>query len=114
VASLWEPQDVGLGERTRHFPHELSGGGSGVWRLPAPLAAGSEILLADEPTGELDFKTVQILQLLARTGNNGQNCRRCDPQSRISRMAGRVIELSSGCIASDAPPRVVKPSPNCW
>jgi len=97
---------VGLGERTRHFPHELSGGEQQRVAIARALATGNPILLADEPTGELDFRTgVQILELLHRqTHDAGRAVLIVTHNREISRMADRVIELSSGHIVADGPP----------
>lgn len=96
---------VGLGERVNHFPHELSGGEQQRVAIARALATGNPILLADEPTGELDFRTgVQILQLLQRQAENGKTVLVVTHNREISRVADRVIELSSGRIVSDGPP----------
>jgi putative ABC transport system ATP-binding protein len=97
---------VGLGERTRHFPHELSGGEQQRVAIARALATGNPILLADEPTGELDFRTgVQILELLhQQTHDAGRAVLIVTHNREISRMADRVIELSSGHIVADGPP----------
>lgn len=102
---------VQLGERVEHFPHELSGGEQQRVAIARALATGNQILLADEPTGELDFKTgVQILELLhAQThsddGGPGSRAVIVVTHNReIARAADRVIELSSGRVVSDAPP----------
>lgn len=96
---------VGLGERVRHFPHELSGGEQQRVAIARALATGNPILLADEPTGELDFRTgVQILQLLQTQADAGKTVLVVTHNREISRIADRVIELSSGRIISDGAP----------
>jgi putative ABC transport system ATP-binding protein len=98
--------DVGLGERVNHFPHELSGGEQQRVAIARALATGNPILLADEPTGELDFQTgIQILQLLRKQASEGKTVLVVTHNREISRIADRVIELSSGKIVSDGPPR---------
>ena len=97
---------VGLGDRVNHFPHELSGGEQQRVAIARALATGNPILLADEPTGELDFKTgIQILDLLARQASEGKTVLVVTHNREISRIADRVVELSSGHIVSDGLPR---------
>ena len=96
---------VGLGERVDHFPHQLSGGEQQRVAIARALATGNPILLADEPTGELDFRTgVQILELLRAQAEAGKTVLVVTHNREISRAADRVIELSSGSVVSDGPP----------
>ncbi|MCQ3928835.1 MAG: ABC transporter ATP-binding protein [Chloroflexi bacterium] len=100
---------VGLGLRYHHFPHELSGGEQQRVAIARALATGNPVLLADEPTGELDFKTgVQILQLLRSQAGNGRTVLVVTHNREISRIADRVIELSSGEIVRDGAPEAGK------
>jgi putative ABC transport system ATP-binding protein len=96
---------VGLHNRAGHFPHELSGGEQQRVAIARALATRNPILLADEPTGELDFRTgVQILELLHEQTHSEQTAVLVVTHNReIARVAHRVIELSSGRIVSDAP-----------
>ena len=97
---------VGLGDRGAHFPHELSGGEQQRVAIARALASGNPILLADEPTGELDFHTgVQILELLHAQAHTGRAVFVVTHNREIARVADRVIELSSGCVVSDGPPQ---------
>ncbi|HSR43931.1 MAG TPA: ABC transporter ATP-binding protein [Acidimicrobiia bacterium] len=97
---------VGLGDRAEHFPHELSGGEQQRVAIARALATGNPILLADEPTGELDFKTgVQILELLQAQAGPDKAVVVVTHNREISRIADRVVELSSGRIERDGPPR---------
>lgn len=98
--------DVGLGERLEHFPAALSGGEQQRVAVARALATGNPIVLADEPTGELDFHTgVTILELLHRQSHDGRAVLVVTHNREISRIADRVIELSSGRIVGDGPPR---------
>ncbi len=98
-------EQVGLGERLSHFPHELSGGEQQRVAIARALATGNPILLADEPTGELDFHTgVQILQLLHDEAEAGTTVLIVTHNREIARISHRIIELSSGRIVSDGPP----------
>ncbi len=97
---------VGLGARLHSFQHELSGGEQQRVAIARALATGNPILLADEPTGELDFRTgVQILELLHhQTHELGTAVLVVTHNREIGRMADRVVELSSGRILADGPP----------
>ncbi|CAI7979973.1 MULTISPECIES: ABC transporter ATP-binding protein [unclassified Parafrankia] len=96
---------VGLAPRGDHFPHQLSGGEQQRVAIARALATGNPILLADEPTGELDFHTgVQILVLLEAQTAAGRTVVVVTHNREIARIADRVVELSSGRIVTDGPP----------
>jgi len=96
---------VGLGRHLDRFPHELSGGEQQRVAIARALATNNPIMLADEPTGELDFTTgVQILDLLQRQADDGRAVLVVTHNREISRIADRVVELSSGRIVGDGPP----------
>ncbi len=96
---------VGLGDKLDRFPHELSGGEQQRVAVARALATGNPILLADEPTGELDYQTgVQILELLQKQADAGRAVLVVTHNREISRIADRVVELTSGSIAGDGPP----------
>lgn len=96
---------VALDDKGGRFPHELSGGEQQRVAIARALATRNPILLCDEPTGELDFRTgVQILELLEAQAVDGRAVLVVTHNREISRMADRVVELSSGRIVSDGPP----------
>ncbi len=96
---------VGLTERHHHFPNQLSGGEQQRVAIARALATRNPILLADEPTGELDFTTgVQILGLLRDQARAGKTVLVVSHNREIARVADRIIELSSGHIVRDGPP----------
>jgi putative ABC transport system ATP-binding protein len=100
-----ELEDVGLGDRLHHFPGQLSGGEQQRVAIARALATGNPILLADEPTGELDYRTgIQILELLHTQAHVGTTVIIVTHNREIARVADRVIELSSGSIVRDGPP----------
>lgn len=97
--------DVGLGDRLHHYPGELSGGEQQRVAIARALATGNPLIVADEPTGDLDFRTgVQILQLLQDQATAGRTVVVVTHNREISRVADRVVELSSGQVVSDGPP----------
>jgi putative ABC transport system ATP-binding protein len=97
---------VGLGDRLHHYPSELSGGEQQRVAIARALVTENPIIVADEPTGDLDFRTgVQILELLEDQTSAGRTVVVVTHNREISRVADRVIELSSGRIVSDGPPQ---------
>lgn len=98
--------DVGLADRATHFPHELSGGEQQRVSIARALASGNPVILADEPTGELDFRTgIQILTLLVDQARSGRTVVLVTHNREIARIADRVVELSSGRVVHVGPPR---------
>lgn len=98
-------RDVELGDRLHHFPHELSGGEQQRVAIARSLATGNPVLLADEPTGELDYRTgIQILRLLRDRARTGHTVLVVTHNREIARMADQVVELSSGRIVGQHPP----------
>jgi putative ABC transport system ATP-binding protein len=98
-------EEVGLGDRLHHFPQQLSGGEQQRVAIARALATGNPVMLADEPTGELDFRTgIQILELLHAQSHRGITVIIVTHNREIARVADRVVELSSGRIVADGPP----------
>ena len=96
---------VGLGDHLDQFPNQLSGGEQQRVAIARALATANPILLADEPTGELDFRTgVRILELLREQAGPGKAVLVVTHNRQIARSADRVVELSSGRVVSDGPP----------
>lgn len=92
-------EKVGLGNRGDHFPFQLSGGEQQRVSIARALAKKPKILLADEPTGELDYRTgLQILELLSSFAQNGRAVLIVTHNREIAKIAHRVIYLRDGKI----------------
>ena len=91
---------VGLAERAKNFPAQLSGGEQQRVAIARALAKKPKLLLCDEPTGALDYKTGKaILALLAETAKKyDMTVVIITHNQAIAKMADRVIEVSSGRI----------------
>jgi putative ABC transport system ATP-binding protein len=93
---------VGLGDRIHHKPNEMSGGQRQRVAVARALANNPSILLADEPTGNLDSKTgAEILALFDELSKKGHTIIVVTHEETVARHAGRIIRLLDGLIASD-------------
>jgi putative ABC transport system ATP-binding protein len=94
---------VGLGDRARHFPAELSGGEQLRVAIARAIAKRPEILLCDEPTGALDSATgVRVLDAIDRVNRDiGTTTVLITHNVAIAGMAHRVVSLADGRIAED-------------
>jgi putative ABC transport system ATP-binding protein len=93
---------VGLGDRLQHRPNELSGGQQQRVAIARALVNWPAILLADEPTGNLDTQSGQeIMQLLEQLHDGGATIVMVTHAPECSAHAGRVIHLLDGVVASD-------------
>jgi len=94
-------EQVGLGGRGRAVPQELSGGELARAGLAVALANDPDIVLADEPTGELDGQSEQqILTLLKERVADGAGLLVVTHSPEVVRIAGRVISLQDGAVLS--------------
>jgi putative ABC transport system ATP-binding protein len=97
--ALWR---VGLGERMDHRPNELSGGQRQRVAIARALVNRPSILLADEPTGNLDSTTSEeIMRVFGQLQAQGQTVILVTHEADIAAHAGRVITLRDGRVESD-------------
>ncbi|MEN6309818.1 MAG: ABC transporter ATP-binding protein [Anaerohalosphaeraceae bacterium] len=95
---------VGLGERTKHRPNQLSGGEKQRVAVARALINNPAILLADEPTGNLDSKTSEeILGLFRRLHEEGQTIIMVTHEADVACHAKRIIRMRDGKVISDLP-----------
>jgi putative ABC transport system ATP-binding protein len=94
--------DVGLADRVHHKPNELSGGQRQRVSVARALVNQPSILLADEPTGNLDSKTgAEIMELFSHLAQKGHTLIVVTHEEDIARQARRILRIRDGLIASD-------------
>ena len=95
-------EQVGLTDRIHHKPNELSGGQRQRVAVARALVSNPSIILADEPTGNLDSKTsIDIMRLFSEIHRNGNTIILVTHEEDIARYAYRIIRLRDGIVESD-------------
>lgn len=93
---------VGLAERGNHFPAQLSGGQQQRVAVARALSTGPSILLADEPTGNLDTKSGgEVMEVFKRLNNEGLTIVMITHDMKIAGYAGRIVKMLDGKIIGE-------------
>lgn len=94
---------VGLDARAHHKPNELSGGECQRVAIARAIVNSPAILLADEPTGNLDSKTgVEIMEIFSRLNREGATLILVTHEQHVAQCARRIIHMRDGLIVSDS------------
>ncbi|HNR66117.1 MAG TPA: ABC transporter ATP-binding protein [Atribacterota bacterium] len=92
-------QDVGINHRAHHHPNEISGGEKQRVAIARALVNNPSIILADEPTGNLDSKTgLEIMKIFQNLNQKGNTIILVTHEPELAHYAGRIIHLRDGII----------------
>jgi putative ABC transport system ATP-binding protein len=109
-------ETVGLASRMRHLPSQLSGGQQQRVAIARALAGEPKILLADEPTGNLDSNMAhQVMELLEQIHADGTTIVMVTHDQILANRAERIIQIVDGCVSADeltSPPTEISRLPN--
>jgi putative ABC transport system ATP-binding protein len=95
-------QRMGLGDRMHHHPNQLSGGQQQRVAIARALVCGPKLLLADEPTGNLDSRmSLEIMDLFREVNRQGITVVVVTHEPEIAKHAGRVVVVKDGLVRSD-------------
>jgi len=95
-------EEAGVGDRIGHLPNELSGGQQQRVALARAIVTNPSLILADEPTGNLDSRsTGGVLDLFARLNNEGRTIVIITHEPEVAHLAKRVVRLADGRIVED-------------
>ena len=93
---------VGLSERERHLPTQLSGGEQQRVGIARALVAGPSVVLCDEPTGNLDSASaVEVLAILDQVNQAGSTIVMVTHSDEVAQRAGRILRMADGLLVAD-------------